>query len=107
LFVCLQLVTRLREELRSVSGHRDAAQSALAAAVSERDSALDKSQKYVSQLKAAHASNMEVQTQSALKANLEAVYSAMHEKITPKSLYEGEDVLAIIKSVLKSASGKK
>jgi chromosome segregation ATPase len=110
-----EAVQRLREELRAAAAAREAAESALETAQAEKDALADKSQKYVAQLRArmAEASESAASDRRAavaaasvdvVRASLERVFTNLHAQVKPKELYEGTEVLALVRAVLKQAS---
>ena len=95
---------------------RESAESSLSSVQSEKDSLADKSQKYVAQLRARMAEASEQaaaqrrETESAsvdvVRASLERVFTSLHAQVKPKALYEGTEVLALVRAILKQTSNE-
>lgn len=105
-----ELVQRLREELRTVTDQRDANAHALDTVSHEKDALSEKTQKYVSQLRARHEAEKESarsardddHSRAAVLAAMETLFEAISTRVKPKDLYEGDEVLALVKAAVKS-----
>ena len=90
--------------------------SSYSALQSEKDSLSDKSQKYISQMKTKMAAANEGASAASVAAAVseakvvcvretcEEVYAEIKAKVKPKELYEGDEVLTMLRGILKNTS---
>jgi hypothetical protein len=94
------LITRLREELRAAQSERDELQSRVESLQVEKDALFDKSKLYIQQAR----EKMEEAQHDVVSMALEKVYAEIGQTCQKKEFYDGDQVVALVKNVLKTVS---
>lgn len=96
-----------------VTSERDSFAQSVSILTQEKDAIQDKTQKYIAQMrdkynatneqsKKVWLSERREEEQHQLKSTMESLYAMLQTKIRTKDLYEGEEILGMVKAAIKN-----